>query len=360
MSLIFSTPSSLPIGILKTDSDGPVSLYCYKKNVDREEVKQCRGLVYCNDELVFRGRPFVQEYSKEEMTEIPQMPMNELRFFRWREGTVIRVLFVNNKWVISTHRRLNAFKSKWGDSPSFGELFEQSLSCPLNEFLDSLDKKKQYVFLLESSSQTRRIAKANDPPRIFHLDTFVSLTETDPNDDIGLPKLEQVFPSSIEDAFELVESQDPLECQGILAVSTTSLDHFRLVSSIFSVYNQVRGNTPNILIRYLELVKLKCEKSLNTLVFLYPEKEKEFQALRESLSRLIRKIHSEYIQRHIRRNFTMLDPSIHFIIKKCHSRYLETRIPVREQHVIEALLSLDAEHIYKLTLMTQLVSTSFK
>ncbi len=30
------------------------------------------------------------------------------------EGTLIRIFYFNDKWIITTHRKLDAFKSKWG------------------------------------------------------------------------------------------------------------------------------------------------------------------------------------------------------------------------------------------------------
>jgi hypothetical protein len=344
------TPLSLPQGILKTDQDGPVSLYCYKsKNIDKEEMKQCRGLVYCNDTLVFRGRPFVQEYTLNEIDSIPTLHVSDYRFFCWKEGTLLRLVFVNDKWYITTHRRLDAFKSKWGTDISFGELFERSLPCSLPDFLWKLDTAKQYVFLLQSSSLNRRVCKANETPMIFHLDTFISLTETDPQDDIGLPRLKEEFPETIKEAFEIVEQQDPVDIQGLLVVSKSSLDHFRLISTRFAYYNSVRGNHSDIMIRFIELVQQNTKKELDTLLLMNPERENEFCQLRDRLTLLVRTIHSEYIQRYVRKQFILLHPSIHFILKKCHSRYIETRRIIRESDVKEVLFALDAPHILRLS-----------
>lgn len=63
------------------------------------------------------------------------------------EGTVIRVFYYNNKWRYATNRKLNAYKTFFQSSKSFGKMFDEALLCS-DIKLQSLDKKYCYCFIL--------------------------------------------------------------------------------------------------------------------------------------------------------------------------------------------------------------------
>ena len=43
------------------------------------------------------------------------------------EGSLLRAFCVNDTWYITTHRKLDAFRSKWASRQSFGAQFVESL-----------------------------------------------------------------------------------------------------------------------------------------------------------------------------------------------------------------------------------------
>lgn len=105
-----------------------------------------KGYVFDKNELVFKGKPFPRTLKN--IKELGNI--SKYNVYMMKEGTCIRVFYHNNKWHVTTTRKLSAFKSKWGSNESFGELFEKMIleksGLKLEEFLDSLNKNLKYSF----------------------------------------------------------------------------------------------------------------------------------------------------------------------------------------------------------------------
>ena len=66
--------------------------------------------------------------------------INNLKFYKGYESTSLR-LFYCDKWYLSTYKKLNAFKSKWGSNRSFGKIFISSLRIHIiNELTNKIIK----------------------------------------------------------------------------------------------------------------------------------------------------------------------------------------------------------------------------
>ena len=117
--------------------------------------------------------------------------MNDCAFYDAHEGTLIRMFYFQDRWFISTHRKLNAFRSKWASRESFGTAFKRALEHEvdkneelrsviqdgdeglLERFQNTLDKTKQYMFLIRNSAENRIVCSGVDEPVIYHVGTFV-------------------------------------------------------------------------------------------------------------------------------------------------------------------------------------------
>ena len=70
------------------------------------------------------------------------------KFYNSYEGCLIRVFNHDDKWYISTHKKLDANHSRWASRKSYGELFHESVDW--DEVLKKLDPSRGYLFLLEN------------------------------------------------------------------------------------------------------------------------------------------------------------------------------------------------------------------
>ena len=146
----------------KTDDDQYLQIYSYKfcDNDSTNEIKNCRGLVFNGDTLVSKSLGFTQEYNdtQKDFVMSQNIDFKKVKFFSSEEGTFIRLFYTNDKWYLSTHRKLNAFNSRWGseNSSSVGQIFVNNISELGYESLDSLtsvlDSNYTYIFLIRNMS----------------------------------------------------------------------------------------------------------------------------------------------------------------------------------------------------------------
>ena len=70
------------------------------------------------------------------------------------DGTLIRAFYFNDKWHLATRKKIDAFKSSWTQSQSFGELFEEISKAEVEYLTYSLNQNFSYSFLLLSPKVT--------------------------------------------------------------------------------------------------------------------------------------------------------------------------------------------------------------
>ena len=74
---------------------------------------------------VFSNLPFTPEYVTTVLPDIENI--FEYTFSNSYEGAIIRVFYFKDKWFYSTHRKLDAFKSRWSSKETFGDTFLKSI-----------------------------------------------------------------------------------------------------------------------------------------------------------------------------------------------------------------------------------------
>ena len=158
------------------DSDeNELELFTYNscsKDSD-ERLKQCRGVVFNKDKIVLKAYPYHKEINQSDFSELEKDMEGEnfekCTFYDALEGALIRMYYFNDKWYVSTNKKLDAFKSKWASTESFGASFKGALESEfsnnkcfsdfigevnienddmLTKFKDKLDKNNQYMFFL--------------------------------------------------------------------------------------------------------------------------------------------------------------------------------------------------------------------
>lgn len=298
---------------------------------------QLKGAIYNDETCIFEGRPIVQMYTTD------SYPIDDARMPRRItesiEGSIIRIFFADNQWFISTTRKLNAFQSRWGGKDSFGILLSQSLehrysTCLefkewiessdvnsthsiLDKFLSLLQREQVYEFILECTKQTRRVCTPKSFPKLYLINENISLP---------LPSPKEYNFSSIRDAFTLVDNSDPFQFAGLFL--DFGSEYIHLVSHEYKRWLKVRGNTPNLLIRYLELHRNDATESITDLRELCTEYRNEFEQYNRIISQICQELFDYYIDRYIRKTFVFVSPEYHLILKKCHQDYIDS---IREQ-----------------------------
>src|SRR3989344_6298936 len=121
------------VSVADSDEKHNLQMYCYLKcsNTDSDLLKQCRGVVFNDKTLVMKAFPYTVDYNHTELSLIEEtmVDFSKFSFFDSYEGTLLRVFNFNGTWFLSTHRKLNAFRSKWSSKESYGTLFVKALDA---------------------------------------------------------------------------------------------------------------------------------------------------------------------------------------------------------------------------------------
>lgn len=326
--------------IKMTDSNDALGLdlFCYiecNKN-SPDIVKQCRGLVFHEDTLVLKGFPFTTDYTSNDDLEAVVGDFSNISVFDAYEGTLLRAFYFGGKWFLSTHRKLDAFRSKWTSRDSFGELFTRALSNHdindfmfpdlegdiLERFLNSLDKNKQYMFLLRSTFENRIVSDPpSSPPYIYHVGTFVE-GKLSFDEQVGLPHPERKNFSSLSELTEYVNNIDPKVLPGVILFRDGEVLCKIVNPSYMEMFN-IRGNEPSVRYRYLQL-RMKPDM-VQTISSMYPEFENDFNEYEKIIVEIGKYIHGAYVDRFIFKKHVVVPQEEFSVIRACHSWHLSDR-----------------------------------
>lgn len=332
-----------------------LELYCYTSadNSTDEFTRHCRGLVFDGDKLVLKAFPCALEHTFESLKELEN---DTCDFKSWAvysayEGALLRLFHYGGKWHLSTHRKLDAFKSKWSSKDSFGTLFKRALEKEVvlsNEFNDritestgdtilerfqnTLDKSKAYLFLLKNNSENRIVCHAPSPSEssvvylgIFQVCPEPGLVPFTPalQEDCNLPlPTRHVFESLLDLLTYVDQSVDILREQGVVCIHPSG-EHVKILNMTYANLLEVRGNEASVPFRYLQL--RNNEAMVKKIYDLYPDMTEIFEEYENVLSQISDNIWSAYQRRFIRRETVFVDQDEFGIMRNCHSWHVEDR-----------------------------------
>lgn len=109
-------------------------------NTSSTQIKNLRGVIESIDgKIVCKTFPYTDEYSENDISaSLTPKPGYNRRFFASEEGCVLRLYFHNNRWHLSTHKKLDAFTSHWGSKTSYGSMFLEALLWEYYEATDTI------------------------------------------------------------------------------------------------------------------------------------------------------------------------------------------------------------------------------
>ena len=363
------------VRLVDSDPDNKLDLYCYVRCQDNSDnkVKSCRGIVTVEDKVICQTYGYTHEYTSDNIDYLKTTcPYKESLIVQdAQEGSLLRVFFVNNRWYVSTHRKLDAFRSKWASRQSFGAQFVDSLvSCYenipdfkekidsvtssdikvftlrsseydqnpiLHKFLNTLDKSKCYCFLVRNTSENRIVCQSPPKPTLYHSGTF-SMNDGSYftlESDLKLPVAQTHSFNNWKELCEYADNINHDELQGLIVFD--GKDHMKILNKTYKRYFEVRGNEPSVRYRYLQVRK---DKELTDALYeLYPKYTDQFENYENLLYGFAKDIYDAYVKRFIKKNYVTLPREEYQIMRACHSWHLEDRVKNRMnlRKVIEKL-----------------------
>ena len=324
----------------KTDDNGHLQIYSYKSGIEiPSSCKTFRGLVFRGETPLFRSIGHTAEYTMSEadtLKWIQDIPY--LTFYPSYEGSLIRVFYdtSSQKWYTSTHRKLDAFRSRWGSKISFGEIFEKALSnqnITISSLYETLNKDHVYLFFIRTIAETRLVSNAAPTETVVHVGTLVNgqhftveahTTPVKRATPLSFSSTRDgSFENTLKEIYEFVTNARSEEMQGVIAFYPDG-HNFKIINETYSFLSQIRGNEASVMFRYLQI----RSNAAHVQVFykLYPEHVGKFIMYENSIFRIAKMIHSSYVSRFILKKHTVVSKEEHRIIRECHGWHIENRV----------------------------------
>lgn len=345
-----STMIDHSIPLVDEDKETGLQLYCHVKtsNADDKLMTTARGVVFekDSDDVYMLGVPYCKEYHDEEDYGQHLKPYYDYDIYDSHEGTIIRVFFYKTKWYTTTHRKLDAFKSKWASSrTSFGESFayhmrklfpnvieDEDKDYLIGVYETYFDRDRQYIFLLKSSADERIVCKSVEKDAILHVAT---VSEGRLDYDVVFPPFPKPAKhTSIETPAELdslLFSINPNDLQGVLLIDKQTNEHIKIYTRQYKTLFDARGNVPSIRFRYYQLMAAGDIETLHRLKHMYPEVD--FRKIQNDLEKACIYLYHKYIARFVYKETFTMDPSCHYVLCKAHEMYKEDRKPIVVQKI---------------------------
>lgn len=335
-----STVEALGNDVRLTDTDeaSGLELFCYVKcgAEDDDNIKKCRGVVFHKDTIVMNAFPYTIEFShsdEKQIIEQIQPIFKDSIIFDAHEGTLIRMFYFDGKWYTTTHRKLNAFRSRWASKESFGTSFKRALeaevennkilrdSIPedgdglLERFQSTLDITKKYMFLIRHNEENRIVCAPPTRPTLYHVGTFVN-DNLVMSENINIPYPTKHTFLNIHDLIKHVSKVDIRNIQGVIIFAPNNCQ-YKIINMNYLDLSNARGNEPSIKYRYLQVRMQK--PMVDMLYHLYPEMIKTFELYENTIYSIAKNIYTSYVQRFIKKKWVTVAGEEFNVIRACHS-----------------------------------------
>lgn len=290
-----------------------------------KEIRDLRGVIIeknKNDEfkILCRSFPFTEERLPSS-SPIPDFYFRkpDTVVVQAYEGTVFRVWWYEKKWFLSTPRKIDARNSKWA-GPVFGEMFKDIMT---DEEIDTvLDRNVCYTFLM--CHPDNRLITSYKEACLYHVGVYNPLTQSFHSSGDEEFKRSIVEHKNIKYPEEMkVESWNDLISQiSDLDWKTTSSGALvrvgkipiKVTNSSYEKMRELRGNEPNLRIRWFQLLEEKRSQELEDLL---PEKKEFFDKLKVDNESVIEWLINIYNKRFVQKDKTQLPKEVFWVVRMC-------------------------------------------
>jgi hypothetical protein len=347
--MTFQLASNLLQSVSIVDTNNNLSIYHYNQcDINSEDaIKRYRGIVMDKDgNVVCKSFDFTPELDENECDEEVEKffsSSSQVTALKSYEATLIRVYWnltddLVGGWYMSTCRKLDAFKSRWGGSKSFGELFQECIGGgDFQEWCnEKLDKSKVYCYIIRTYDANRIVCKGFDKPQLYLVGTF-----TGEEFDITSCEIECVSASSLTEVKEEMTNIDHLKEQGLILINERG-KCLKVLKHEYVEAFKLRGNQPNILLRYVELQHEGDASRVEKFFNMYEEHKELIINFTTVLEDVCNFVFRKYRNRFIRKQVAIVPPELYHIIRDLHTEYLKNReCIVTPERVNNYILSLE-------------------
>ena len=287
----------------------------------------------------------IYDYTKAEMLIQENLNVgNNVRIEYCEDGTLMRLYNYNDTWNVATTKCIDAKRSYWSSNRSFDSMFWEIFDKSL---LQTLDKDFTYLFVLlhkENRIVVRHkvnmlvyISRINNKTLVEdYLNQFKNIYG------IKRPKVLDVNEIDFRSMF------NPYKRGILIKIFDKTCDTWNIYKLDFENYRlvkRIRGNVPEIRMRFLDL--LKDPEALALLERFYSEYHFMFMMIKSDLMKLVKTVHRLYIESHVKHSVVVEEDNMFFrTMKQLHAQYKTTNKPITFDEVRIKLFNLD-KHVIK-------------
>jgi len=243
--------------------------YTDKSDKTNPVVKECAGIVLemSTNEIVSYG---MNAFEDEKINPVPSGTL----ITRSIDGTLIRLFHREGVWHISTTKSIDAGQAYWSSNKNFKELFLEACEKTTFDWTE-LNVDYTYSFVLQHP-ECRNVSPIDSGMRIIHVATrdLCTLKEVPI---FGKECLYSVTRPAILDIdnFEEDEEKVPWEIQGYV-MQTPDFRRYKFKNPAWLEVQELKGNHPDMVLRFIELVREETSSSWFRFSECFPEYESGF------------------------------------------------------------------------------------
>lgn len=261
----------------------------YKGTSSNPNLRSIRGLILDKDtfQVVCPSTPYTVKVSSSKGGKIKELldgvDISKVDIHPMYEGTIIKVYHHKDVMYVSTQNMIDAYESYW-DSISFGKMFDDIISS-----YEDLKFDKDTCYTLFMTHPSNRIVCRENDKCLYFINSYHKKSpdseesSTCPEDQLALPKCvnrqENIHVESVDELIRRVNRLDITKSTGYI-IKKEDGTYIQIVSNRYLMFKSIRGDTPNLYIRYLELRNTgKSLDKLQHFVNMYPDKEQLFRKI---------------------------------------------------------------------------------
>lgn len=316
--------------------------------------KQANGLIFEKDtkRVICMCQNRLNDIDNfEEVINLVQNNSHGVRIEYCEDGTIIRLYNYGGEWHTATTRCITANSSYWTGNKDFDTMFWETFDKNL---LETMDTNFTYVFVL-LHRENRIVVKHNVNMLVYvsriNNSTYIEDFSNQFRNVYGIkrPKL-----MDVEDFRNLGSDVNNFDCKfkrGILIKifdkASKTWDLYKYDFERYKMIKSIRGNVPQIRMRYLEL--LNKPESLVLLEKFYTENTFMFTYIKAALLKLVKTVYRLYVESHIKHTVQVTQENLYYrTLRQLHAQYKLTNKPIGFTDVQDKIYSLDKMVIKKL------------
>jgi len=255
------------------------------------------------------------------------------------EGTVLRVFRgrKTGKWYMSTHKKIDGKNSRWS-GPSFGKIFDELWGLQDDHPFESYFLKDNCYIFLVSHPENKLVC---DTPvallRLVGVFTPIEHNSTGTLVIAGSDELKLIQPHpnvNVQTSLNIKDKDDFLEqlgcckwkeCSGLIVYNHLKKTCHKFISNEYSTRREIRGNEPNLRLRYLQLSKIDASEggkdNVDNLFELFPEKVEYFKEVENNRNLILPYLENLYTNRYKLSDESLLPKEDHYILEKTRRNY---------------------------------------